>query len=103
MYLSLMMTSGCGLSRPLPPDTHCALNVSTHAAPSLQASYWRNYQDQVHIYDTYAKNIYTKMNTITDKDQLGPLTTSTKYQDQVHISDYNLACVYTEENFIIPR
>ena len=99
MYLSLMMTSGCGLSRPLPPDTHCALNVSTHAAPSLQASYWRNYQDQVHI----CQNIYTNMNTITDEDQLGPLTTKTKYQDQVHTSDYNLLCVYIEENSIIPR
>ena len=29
--------NGCPLSRPLPPDTHCALNVSTHAP--LQASY----------------------------------------------------------------
>ena len=76
MCLSLMMTSGCGLSRPLPPDNHCALNVSTHAAPSLQASYWRNYQDQVHIDDIYAKNTNTNMNTIADKDQLGPLTTS---------------------------
>ena len=29
--------NGCPVSRPLPPDTHCALNVSTHAP--LQASY----------------------------------------------------------------
>ena len=43
------------------------------------------------------------MNTITDEDQLGPLTTKTKYQDQVHTSDYNLLCVYIEENSIIPR
>ena len=89
-----MMTSGCGLSRPLPPDTHCALNVSTHAAPSLQASYWRNYQDQVHIYDTYAKNIYTKMNTITDKDQLGPMTTTVPSNKTKYIYQITTFCVY---------